>query len=173
MILNVNFLCLGYIIFVCENVCKVDCSEIFDKIIEEVWELIKIVVVECDIDDFKVVVQIYVKLQFDCIYQQFELVFCGYDFGVWFIVFERFIVFILINMDLQGNFGKKYMVLYCFFFNFVCFCECEGWFEIEEECMECLVDVGEFVVGGLFKCCNCDQFGYIFKYCKEDKCENE
>ncbi|VBB76439.1 Putative DNA-binding protein [Podospora comata] len=163
----------GHTISACENARKVDRSEIPDKTTDEAWELIKTAVAERDIDDLKAAVQIYVKSQPDCTYQQLESAFRGHDLGVWLIALERPTVSTLTNMDLQGNLGKKYTVSYRFSPNPARPREREGWPETEEERMERLADAGELVAGGLPKCRNCDQLGHISKHCKEDKRENE
>ncbi|AEO57085.1 hypothetical protein MYCTH_2302856, partial [Thermothelomyces thermophilus ATCC 42464] len=138
---------------------------------EETWTEIKRAVKERDIDDIKKAIQIYVKSSPDTTYAELERAFRAQDVPVWLIAIEKTLASTFVNMDLQGNLGKKYTVTYRFQWNPPRPRDRELWPKDVDENLERLADAGEVVYGGLPKCTNCGEVGHIAKRCLQDKVE--
>ncbi|KAK4224734.1 hypothetical protein QBC38DRAFT_511585 [Podospora fimiseda] len=164
----------GHLATTCENARVVNRDDVEDKSIEEAWEMIMTAVADRDIDDVKQAIQIYVKANPDCTYQNLESAFRAQNIGLWLIPLEKPLVSgTLTNMDLQGNIKKKYTVSYRFQFNPQRPREREGWPKDEAESFERLADAGELVPSFIPKCRNCSEFGHMASACPSDKIEKD
>ena len=107
----------------------------------------------------------------DTTYEDLERAFRLQDVKLYLIAIPKELSATFVNMDLQGNLGKKYTVTYRFQWAAPRPREREIWPKDIEENFERLKDAGEVVYGGLPKCRNCDQVGHIAKSCPEEKRE--
>lgn len=104
-------------------------------------------------------------------YEDLERAFRDQDIKIYLIAIPKELASTFVNMDLQGNLGKKYTVTYRFQWAAPRPRERAIWPKDPEENIERLKDAGEVVYGGLPKCRNCDEVGHISKSCPEEKRE--
>ncbi|KAL2152704.1 hypothetical protein VTH82DRAFT_5888 [Thermothelomyces myriococcoides] len=161
----------GHTISQCKGARKIDRSDLPEMTTEEAWAEIKRAAKERDVDDVKKAIQIYVKASPEITYAELERAFRDQDIPVWLIAIEKALASTLVNMDLQGNLGKKYTVTYRFQWNPPRPRDRELWPKNVEENLERLADAGEVVYGGLPKCINCGEVGHIAKRCSQDRVE--
>ncbi|KAL2133008.1 hypothetical protein VTI74DRAFT_979 [Chaetomium olivicolor] len=161
----------GHTISQCKGARKIDRDHLPDMNTEEAWELIQRAVKERDIDDVKEAIQIYVKAAPEAKYEELERAFRDQDIPLYLIAIEKPLAATFVNMDLQGNLGKKYTVTYRFQWNPPRPRDRELWPKDVEENIERLKDAGEVVYGGLPQCGNCNEVGHISKSCPQEKVE--
>lgn len=166
-----RYICPGHTITQCKNPRKIDRSNLSNMEIEEAWARIKRAVQERDIDDIKEAVQIYVKASPKTTYAELERAFRAQGVALWLIAIEKALAPAFVNMDLQGNLGKKFTVTYRFQWSPSRPRDREVWPKDVDENLERLADAGEVVYGGLPKCSNCDEIGHVAKSCPQDKVE--
>ncbi|KAK4456946.1 hypothetical protein QBC42DRAFT_189805, partial [Cladorrhinum samala] len=158
----------------CQNARVINRDDIEDKTIDEAWEMIAAAVTERDIDDIKHAVQVYIKANPTCTYQNLQKAFRQQGTGIWLVALEKpNAIATLTNMDLQGKVGKKYTVTYRLQFQPQRPREREGWPKSEEENYERLADAGELVPSYVPKCKNCDELGHMARSCPQEKVEVE
>lgn len=158
----------------CSNARKIDRSHVQQVTAELAWEKIKMGTVEKDMDKAKEGIQEYLKPEPTIQYPQLETAFRSQGIGLYLIAVENPSMFPThTHMDLQGNLGKKYRVLYRFSPTPHRPREAEHWPSSPEENLTRLQDAGDMVDRGLPLCSNCNELGHISKRCPQEKFEIE
>ena len=165
---------LGHIRQNCDNARKMNHDHVADVTPEVAWAKIKQAAAERDIDDAKEAVQEYMKaMNGEPTYREMQEGFIGTDIGLWFIAAERELLPVFSNMDLQGNFGKKFSVSWRFSEKPERPREVDAWPQSREEILARLDDAGEPMNTGRSRCNNCSEIGHIAKECTQEKAERE
>lgn len=157
---------------VCQNARKINRDKIATVTPDEAWNKLKQAAAERDVDDAMEAIDEYVKaLDGNVTYREIQEALIDQNISVWLIAFERPLLQMFTNMDLQGNMGKKYTISYRFTEKADRPREVEGWPKDREELLSRLDDAGKVADKGLPLCNNCNELGHISKRCTQEKTE--